>query len=172
MRANSLSPVLTATPARSPALPLPLSLPPCHGRGTDAFEEFLHGAGVFRKAAGMSAVFGELIPLQLFRSYCLKPGRPLAGRSPGGMFKSNSDAVSREARITCGSPMPRGERIAKPAERAIFAWPALSWWRCGQRRINWRFQSRSCVVLSNSQNECGVERDEGWHGLWMLGRTS
>jgi len=34
------------------------------------------------------------------------------------MFKFNSEAMNPEA-LSCGSPMPRGEPIAKPAEWVI-----------------------------------------------------
>jgi len=42
----------------------------------------------------------------------------IAGRSPGSMFKFNSECYEPRGALLCGSPMPRGERIAKPAERA------------------------------------------------------
>src|SRR5439155_22641268 len=110
-----------STDAYSCSFLLPLSLPPCRGRGTAAFEEFLHGlAGSLSTweflVSAKAVVYSEKQPacppslaadsLTTLSFLLLKPGRPLAARSPSGMFKSNSDAVSREARITCGWPMP------------------------------------------------------------------
>jgi hypothetical protein len=45
------------------------------------------------------------------------PGDLLASLAPGCILKLNSDATNPGARCRAGSPMPRGEQIAKPTER-------------------------------------------------------
>src|SRR5205814_10143152 len=51
----------------------------------------------------------------------------LAAEPTRGIFDANSDAMIPEARCSCGSPMPRGERIANPAERATRLAGSFCW---------------------------------------------